>query len=118
MKSFPQFCLDVLDTPVSPELLPPEDGTISQKTEDLVGPYELHDFFLYYILRFGYEPAKTVPDCENCLCRHVRLRDNFEMDEDLLPEIFLPAVQTLLSARRPEGRFCGCFPKRRFENAQ
>lgn len=50
--------LDVLDTPVSPELLPPEDGSISQKTEDLVGPYELHDFFLYYILRFGYMPGK------------------------------------------------------------
>ena len=49
---------DVLDTPVSPELLPPQDGNIAQKTEDLVGPYELHDFFLYYILRFGYEPSK------------------------------------------------------------
>ena len=49
---------DVLDTPVSPELLPPEDGKIAQKTEDLVGPYELHDFFLYYLLRFGYTPAK------------------------------------------------------------
>ena len=50
--------LDVLDTPVSPELLPPVDGNIAQKTEDLVGPYELHDFFLYYMLRFGYEPSK------------------------------------------------------------
>ena len=51
--------LDILDTPVSPELLPPEDnGTIAQKTEDLVGPYELHDFFLYYVLRFGYHPGK------------------------------------------------------------
>ena len=50
--------LDVLDTPVSPELLPPVDGVISQKTEDLVGPYELHDFFLYYMLRCGYSPAK------------------------------------------------------------
>ncbi len=50
--------MDVLDTPVSPELLPPEDGSISQKTEDLVGPYELHDFFLYYMLRFGYMPSK------------------------------------------------------------
>lgn len=49
---------DVLDTPVSPELLPPKDGDIAQKTEDLVGPYELHDFFLYYMLRFGYEPDK------------------------------------------------------------
>lgn len=50
--------LDVLDTPVSPELLPPIDGAISQKTEDLVGPYELHDFFLYYMLRKAFSPAK------------------------------------------------------------
>lgn len=49
---------DVLDTPVSPELLPPKAGEIAQKTEDIVGPYELHDFFLYYCLRFGYEPDK------------------------------------------------------------
>ena len=49
---------DVLDTPVSPELLPPKDGEISQKTEDLVGPYELHDFFLYYMMRVTYEPKK------------------------------------------------------------
>ena len=50
--------LDVLDTPVSPELLPPKDGVISQRTEDLVGPYELHDFFLYYMMRFGFTPSK------------------------------------------------------------
>ena len=50
---------DILDTPVSPELLPPTDGEISQKTEDLVGPYELHDFFLFYMLRFGYPPRKV-----------------------------------------------------------
>ena len=49
---------DVLDTPVSPELLPPDNGNISQKTEELVGPYELHDFFLYYMLRWGFSPAK------------------------------------------------------------
>ena len=53
-----EVLLDVLDTPVSPELLPPEDGKIAQKTEDIVGPYELHDFYLYYILRFGYAPSK------------------------------------------------------------
>lgn len=53
-----KILLDVLDTPVSPELLPPKDGVISQKTEDLVGPYELHDFFLYYMMRVTYEPAK------------------------------------------------------------
>ncbi len=50
--------LDVLDTPVSPELLPPKDGIISQKTEELVGPYELHDFFLYNMLRQCFDPAK------------------------------------------------------------
>ena len=50
--------LDILDTPVSPELLPAKDGEIAQKTEDLVGPYELHDFYLYYVLRFGFGPAK------------------------------------------------------------
>ncbi|MCI9415718.1 MAG: NAD(+) synthase [Clostridiales bacterium] len=49
---------DILDTPVSPELLPPENGVISQKTEQLVGPYELHDFFLYHMLRFGAGPTK------------------------------------------------------------
>jgi NAD+ synthase (glutamine-hydrolysing) len=50
--------LDILDTPVSPELLPAKDGEIAQKTEDLVGPYELHDFYLYQVLRFGFGPAK------------------------------------------------------------
>lgn len=49
---------DVLDTPVSPELLPPVDGKIAQKTEDLVGPYELHDFVMYYVLRYGFSPSK------------------------------------------------------------
>ena len=53
-----QALFDVLDTPVSPELLPPKDGEIAQKTEELVGPYELHDFFLYYMLRFGFAPGK------------------------------------------------------------
>ena len=57
-KKLEEVLLDVLDTPVSPELLPPTDGKISQKTEDIVGPYELHDFYLYYLLRFGYSPAK------------------------------------------------------------
>ena len=49
---------DILDTPVSPELLPPKDGVISQCTEDIVGPYELHDFFLYYMMRYGFSPKK------------------------------------------------------------
>ena len=50
---------DILDTPVSPELLPAIEGKISQKTEDLVGPYELHDFFLYYAIRWGFSPRKV-----------------------------------------------------------
>ncbi len=54
-----EVLFDVLDTPVSPELLPPEkDGSIAQKTEDLVGPYELHDFILYYVVRHGFSPKK------------------------------------------------------------
>lgn len=51
--------LDILDTPVSPELLPPKEGEIAQKTEDLVGPYQLHDFFLYYAVRWGFSPRKV-----------------------------------------------------------
>lgn len=51
----------ILDTPVSPELLPPDDrGEIEQKTEDIIGPYELHDFFLYYLVRYGFEPKKIL----------------------------------------------------------
>ena len=57
-KKLSEVLMDVLDTPVSPELLPPVDGVITQKTEDLVGPYELHDFFLYYMLRFGFPKSK------------------------------------------------------------
>ena len=54
-----EVLLDIIDTPISPELIPAdEQGNIKQKTEDLVGPYELHDFFLYYFLRFGFRPAK------------------------------------------------------------
>lgn len=52
--------LDILDTPVSPELLPAKDGEIAQKTEQIVGPYELHDFFLYYFLRYGFDPLKIL----------------------------------------------------------
>ena len=48
----------IIGTPISPELLPPEEGKISQKTEDLIGPYELHDFFIFHFLRFGYHPKK------------------------------------------------------------
>ncbi len=63
-----QVLLDILDTPVSPELLPPTgEGTIAQVTEDLVGPYELHDFFLYYGIRWGFEPKKVYRLCRYAL---------------------------------------------------
>ena len=60
---------DILDTPVSPELLPAVQGEISQRTEDLVGPYELHDFFLYYIIRWGFSPRKVLRLAEQALGR-------------------------------------------------
>lgn len=59
-KELKNTLIDILNTPVSPELLPPEDGKISQKTEHIVGPYELHDFFLYYMLRYGCRPSKIL----------------------------------------------------------
>ena len=66
---------DVLDTPVAPELLPAnDDGTIAQQTEDLVGPYELHDFFLYYHLRFGFRPRKI------CMLAQHAFRDSYDDD--------------------------------------
>lgn len=58
--SLREVLADILDTPVSPELLPAKDGEIQQKTEDIVGPYELHDFFLYHFVRFGFSPAKIL----------------------------------------------------------
>ena len=58
---------DILDTPVSPELLPPKDGEIAQRTEDLVGPYELHDFFLYYAVRWGFPPRKVLRLAERAM---------------------------------------------------
>ena len=68
-----EVLMDVLDTPISPELLPPDaEGKISQQTEDLVGPYALHDFFLYYVLRFGFVPEKIY----TLACR--AFRDDFD----------------------------------------
>ena len=68
---------DILDTPVSPELLPPKDGEISQKTEDFVGPYELHDFFLYYAIRWAFPPKKVLRLAEYAM------RGRYEWDEIL-----------------------------------
>lgn len=68
---------DILNTPVSPELLPPENGEISQKTEEIVGPYELHDFFLYYMLRYGFKPSKIA------YMAQIAYKDKYD-DEEIL----------------------------------
>lgn len=69
-ESASKILLDIIDTPISPELIPAkEDGTIKQKTEDLVGPYELHDFFLYYSLRYGFSPKKIFLLAKNAFQR-------------------------------------------------
>ena len=92
---------DVLDTPVSPELLPPSEGKIAQKTEDIVGPYELHDFYLYHMLRFGYRPAKIYRMACLAFAGQYDERNGIKMAEDFLPQILHPAVQALLPAGRP-----------------
>lgn len=88
-----EVLLDVLDTPVSPELLPPKDGEIAQKTEDLVGPYELHDFYLYYVLRFGFEPSKIYRLAKLAFEGTYDSETNHEMAEDLFTEDFCTAVK-------------------------
>ena len=96
---------DILDTPVSPELLPAkENGEIAQKTEDLVGPYELHDFFLYHMMRFGSSPAKIFRLAKYALRRGLYRRYNTSLAENVRQTLLHPAVQTLLYARRTEGR--------------
>jgi NAD+ synthase (glutamine-hydrolysing) len=61
--------LDIVDTPISPELIPADEkGNIKQKTEDLVGPYELHDFFIYYFLRYGFSPRKIFLLAKRAFC--------------------------------------------------
>ncbi|MDE5550058.1 MAG: NAD(+) synthase, partial [Bacteroidaceae bacterium] len=74
--------LDIIETPISPELIPAnDDGTIQQKTEDLVGPYELHDFFLYHFLRLGFRPAKILYLAEQAFINQA----NPEVAEDGMP---------------------------------
>ena len=91
-KKLSEVLMDVLDTPVSPELLPPVDGVISQKTEDLVGPYELHDFFLYYMLRFGFPKAK--------LYRMAKLTFDGVYDDETIKKWLDKFYWRFMSARR------------------
>ena len=83
---------DVLDTPVSPELLPPENGKIAQKTEDIVGPYELHDFYLYYVMRFGFAPAKIYRLAQVAFEGQYDNAVILKWLKDLLPPFLLTAV--------------------------
>ena len=108
---------DILDTPVSPELLPAVGGKISQRTEDLVGPYELHDFFLYYAIRWGFSPKKVFRLAEYALGDRYDRAHDFEVAEQLLPPVLYPAVQALLPARRPQGGLRHPVPPGRLENA-
>jgi len=72
---------DIIDTPVSPELLPPNaDGTIAQKTEDTVGSYILHDFFLYYTLRYGMEPEDVYDLCKEAVRQSVEASEDGEIE--------------------------------------
>ena len=71
-----QTLFDILDTPISPELLPPDaNGDIAQKTESEIGPYELHDFFLYYLIRCGFPPAKVL------FLAEIAFAEDYERDE-------------------------------------
>ena len=92
--------LDIVDTPISPELIPADElGNIKQKTEDLVGPYELHDFFIYYFLRYGFRPTKIFMLAQKAFGESpLRRCDHQEMAHHLLPPVLHAAVQTLLSA--------------------
>ena len=101
---------DILDTPVSPELLPAkENGEIAQKTEDLVGPYELHDFFLYHMMLVS---RKDIQTCKIRLRRGLYRRYNTSLAENVRQTLLHPAVQTLLYARRTEGRNRDALPAR------
>ena len=98
--------LDIIDTPISPELIPAdENGNIKQKTEDLVGPYELHDFFLFHFLRFGFPSGKDFLSGRDCLPWGVRQHDYQEMAYQLLSPFLCATVQAFLLARWAESWF-------------
>ena len=83
-----RLLLDIVDTPISPELTPAdENGQIKQKTEDLVGPYELHDFFLYYFLRFGFSPDKIFLLAQKAFDGHDERVSNYD-DEAIRKWLF------------------------------
>ena len=97
--------LDVLDTPISPELLPADaEGNIAQKTEDVVGPYALHDFFLFHMLRNGFTPTKILKLATMAFDGSYEPRGDIEVARSILPPFLCPAIQAFLPARRSQGR--------------
>ena len=105
--------------PSSPELLPAVDGKIAQKTEDLVGPYELHDFFLYYVIRWGFGAREGAAGWRSTpwAGRYDAATVILQVAEELLPPLLQPAVQALLPARRPQGGHRRPQPPRRLADA-
>ena len=100
-----EVLLSVLETPVSPELVPPAgDGAIAQKTEELVGPYELHDFFLFCLLRFGAGPRKILFLAEHAFAGRYDGRRAAAVARRLPAALLRPAVEALGDAGRAEGR--------------
>ncbi len=105
---------DILDTPVSPELLPAVEGKISQKTEDLVGPYELHDFFLYYGIRWAFPPRKVLRLCEHAFAGRYNVLSS--SSGNVLYRGSSPSSFKRSCLRRPQSGFgqhshpgdCGC----------
>ena len=105
--------LDILGHARQPGAAPAtETGEIAQQTESLVGPYGLHDFYLYYVLRFGFGPEEN-PAGTGRICREIPRRDAAALAEKLLPPLLHPAVQAQLPARRPEGRLRHALAARR-----
>ena len=109
---------DILATPVSPSFYRRmKNGEIAQKTEDLVGPYELHDFFLYHMLRFGETPSKIYR------LSTIAFDGIYSGDiimhwlKTFIRRFFLSAVQAFLHTRRSEGRLCNPLPPRRLAYA-
>jgi hypothetical protein len=110
---------DILDTPISPELLPADqNGKIAQKTEDVVGPYELHDFFLFHVLRNGFTPKKILKLATIAFDGVVRAGRNTQMARDVLQTLLLAAIQAFVPAGRREDRLRLPVSTRRLAHAQ
>ena len=113
------WLLDILDTPISPELLPADgNGQIAQCTEELVGPYDLHDFFLYYFVRFGFRPAKLYLMARQAFAGKYEDRTIKRWLITFLRRFFLPTIQTLGTTRRTKSGFGKPLSARRLAYAQ